>query len=466
MTLKELSDLISRGESETLEFKKTTGGMVSGLQTLCGMLNGRGGCVLFGVTPDGQPAGQGVSDSTLREISQALSHLQPSVRPHIEVIPIAPPLSVVRVHVEPGMEGPYSFRGRCYVRTGSSTREMTGEEVNRILLERLLGDERWENQGLQDWTPADLDEARIRQCFEKALSAGRMTHPGTVTPRDILRKWGLLREGKLLRASAVLFGKADILRERLPQCRLKFARFSGTDRSQIADNRLFHGNSLELLELADRLLRETLPVAGRIEPNLFERKDDPVYPPVALREALANAFCHRDYSLHGNGVAIAVYDDRLEIVSDGQLHFGLTVEMLGVPHESRPWNPLIAGVFHDIGLIEQWGRGTLRIMELSERAGLPRPLFFEQSGCLSVTFSAQKYVPPNRVANDLSEGQRKLLWVVNQARTGISLAEISQSVGEDMPVRKIKAELAYLKALKLVSINGHGRGAKWTIVSH
>jgi len=52
-------------------------------------------------------------------------------------------------------------------------------------------------------------------------------------------------------------------------------------------------------------------------------------------------------------------DDRLKIISSGELHFGLTPEMLFQPHESKPWNPLLAHVFYRLGLIETWGRGTL-----------------------------------------------------------------------------------------------------------
>ena len=130
-----------------------------------------------------------------------------------------------------------------------------------------------------------------------------------------------------------------------PQCLLRVARFRGTDKTEFLDNRQFFGNAFDLLTKAERFLRENLPVAGRVQPSLFERVDDPLYPPVALREALANAVCHRDYSLGGGAIAVGIYDDRLEISSSGTLHFGLTPAALFQPHESLPWNPLIARVF-------------------------------------------------------------------------------------------------------------------------
>ena len=73
-----------------------------------------------------------------------------------------------------------------------------------------------------------------------------------------------------------------------------------------------------------------------------------------IREALANAFVHRDYSIGGGSVGVVVYDDRLEIWPAGQLHFGLTPDILFGPHESKPWNPMIASVFYRRGIIETW----------------------------------------------------------------------------------------------------------------
>jgi ATP-dependent DNA helicase RecG len=76
-----------------------------------------------------------------------------------------------------------------------------------------------------------------------------------------------------------------------------------------------------MAEAMDFLSRH-LPTAGRIEPGVFERVDEPLFPPVALREALVNAFCQRDYAQVGGAVSIGIYDDRLEVWSDGTLPSG------------------------------------------------------------------------------------------------------------------------------------------------
>ena len=71
----------------------------------------------------------------------------------------------------------------------------------------------------------------------------------------------------------------------------------------------------------------------------------------------------------------AIYNDRLEVVSNGGLHFGITVDDLVRPHRSQPWNPDIAQAFYRRGIIETWGRGTLKIRELCAEANLPKPEF-------------------------------------------------------------------------------------------
>ena len=64
MTIKDIEVLIGKGESATLEFKKTTGQLERGMESLCAFLNGEGGSVLFGVGDDGEMKGQQVADST------------------------------------------------------------------------------------------------------------------------------------------------------------------------------------------------------------------------------------------------------------------------------------------------------------------------------------------------------------------------------------------------------------------
>jgi len=118
----------------------------------------------------------------------------------------------------------------------------------------------------------------------------------------------------------------------------------------------------------------------------LERIDELLFPTAALREALVNAFCHRDYAICGGAVNVAVFDDRVEIWSDGTLPFGIRPRDLTREHASKPRNPDITNVFYRRGLIEQWGRGTNRIVELTLKAGHPAPEFEEIAGSVVARF--------------------------------------------------------------------------------
>ena len=101
----------------------------------------------------------------------------------------------------------------------------------------------------------------------------------------------------------------------MPQFLLRVARFRGTDKMQFLDNRQFNGNAFTLLANAERFLRDSLPITARFEEDRFDQIDEPLYPQLATREALANALCHRDYSIGVGSISVAIYDDRLEITS-------------------------------------------------------------------------------------------------------------------------------------------------------
>lgn len=462
-SLDQLRAWAQAGESETLEFKRSTGEQRAAMHALTGMLNHRGGRVLFGVEADGRVAGQQVSDRTLEDLAQEIGQIEPPVFPAVERVALAPGREVLSVSVPQGPGRPYSHRGMAYSRVGNVNARMSRDEYNRMLLERLHAERRWENEPAEGWAVADLDEDEIVRTVEEAIRRGRVDDPGSRAPLDLLRGLGLVRDGVLLRAAVVLFGRAEALELRWPQCLLRVARFRGNDRTEFIDNRQFHGNVFNLLQRAERFLRDSLPVAGRVMPGLFERVDDPLYPLLALREALANAFCHRDYSIGGGSVAVAIYDDRLEVTSSGSLHFGLTPDALLAPHESLPWNPLIARVLYRRGVIEQWGRGTLKIMELLEQAGLPRPAIEDAGGCVTVRFAPARYVPPQRVAHDLSDRQRVVLALLEASRGGLALREVRAGMVGQATEWEVRGDLQLLRQLGLAEPVGHGRGAFWRL---
>ncbi len=467
MTPNEIKALVASGESETLEFKATTGARREAAMTLCAMLNQRGGHVLFGVTPEGILAGQNANDHTIEKVSAEIQRIDPPTYPEIERIRVASDLQVIAVCVRPGSLPPYQYRGISYRRVGNTTRKMSADEYNRMLFERMHNEQRWENQPARGWSVDDLDIAEIRNTIAEAVRIGRLNEPGSREPEELLRGLGLMRDGVLFRAATVLFGQAERLQCDMPQCLLRVARFRGLDRSEFLDNRQFHGNAFNLLANAERFLRDTLPIASRFESGRMQRIDEPLYPPLATREALANALCHRDYALGGGSIGLAIYDDRLEVTSIGPLHFGLTPEDLFIPHESKPWNPLIAGTFYRRGIIEEWGRGTIRLASLATDSGLPHPEIEERNDSVTVRFRRADYVP-DRVMDrgtpekdDLTAQQGAILKLLRQSEHTLALREIRSLLGQQADESRARKDLAVLRAKGLAQPTGRGRGARW-----
>ncbi len=406
MNMADIRRMVASGESERLEFKRTTGQRSEAARSVCGMLNGIGGHVLFGVTDKGAITGQQVSAKTLEDIAAELRRIDPPVFPDIEVVSIENGADVVVLSVT-GRGGVYLYDGRPYLRQGPTTIVMPRQEYERKLVERLHSNRRWENEPADgDVSISDLDERQIQDTVEEAVRLGRVESAIRRDTESILLGLELIRDGRLLNAAVALYGKSDRLKSIYPQLSIRLARFRGIDRlADFSDNRQYWGHAFSLLDRAQRFLMDHVPIAGRVTSDNWIREDRPLYPPRATREALANALCHRDYAGPGGAASIAMYDDHLEITNPGEFHYGITPEHLSSPHESRPWNPIIANVFYRAGIIERWGSGTLNILDWCDENGNPRPSWREQAGSVMVIFfPARSFVAEQSKINDKQYG--------------------------------------------------------------
>lgn len=89
-------------------------------------------------------------------------------------------------------------------------------------------------------------------------------------------------------------------------------------------------------------------------------------PDAALREALLNALCHKQYE-SGVPIQISVYEDKLYIANCGRLPDNWTADSLMSKHASRPYNTAIANVYYLAGFIESWGRGIEKSVRLARK---------------------------------------------------------------------------------------------------
>lgn len=462
MTPKDVTALAAKGESEILEFKKTTGMRGNATKTVCAFLNQRnGGTVLFGVDPDGCVVGQRIGKNTLEDLSDVFQHIEPSTYPKIDRVPVNGGLEVIVVNTREGALRPYTYKGKAYRRVGSTTRAMSAEEYNQVLIERLHNEQRWENQFAVGWSVDDLDVAEIHRTVAEAVRSNRLDGSIVGEPVDTLRGLGLLRDGMLLRAAVVLFGNAERIASEMPQCLLRVARFRGSDKTEFLDNRQFRGNAFMLLTHAERFVREMLPIMGRFEQDIFKRIDKPLYPFLAVREALANAFCHRDYSIGGGSVGVAIYDDRLEVTSSGSLHFGLTPDKLFSAHESLPWNPLIADAFFRCGIIEQWAMGVSKMVKLTSESGLPRPEIRDDGAFVTVRFRHGQRILKQIKRSEPVELRREVLKLLDGADSGLARREVVAQMSITVSDRQVRRILEELRDGGLAVPVGHGRGARW-----
>ena len=386
----DLARAIQAGESETLELKRSTALLTRAGETLCAFLNGLGGKVVIGVSDTGTILGQDVSDKTRREIAAMLDRFEPPAPIDVREVQVAghgQTLVVLSARAQDEAR-PFTFDGRPYQRVQTTTSVMPQERYEALLLERAHARRRWENQPAVDVTMDHLDHEEILRTREAGIRQRRIAASTSTDVRDVLERLGLVRDGVITQAAQILYGTRFL--PDYPQGMLKMGRFRGTTvTGDILDNRQEHLHAFAIVREAMAWLDRTLPLAARFPPGQIFREDRLPVPPDALREVLLNAVMHRDYSQPGSYVAIAVFDDRIEVRSVGALPRGVTAESLSGTHKSVLRNPLIAETFHRTGAVEVWGRGTNRVIEECQRYGIEPPVFEADGGFVVVKFRAQ-----------------------------------------------------------------------------
>lgn len=381
--LDDIKHLTTDAETDTVEFKATTGQLERGMETLCAFLNGEGGTVLFGITDNRKIVGQEVSDKTKRELAEAINRLEPTAAVQISYVPLPDSdKKVIALHVEDARYGrPYLYKNRPYQRVESVTSAMPQDVYNQLLMQRG-GKYAWEAMANPDLKISDLDEHAIMGAVRGGIRSGRL--PEATIREDlpaILEKFNLLHDGKLNNASAVLFGRDFYY---YPQCLLRLARFKGTTKDEFIDNQRITGNIYTLLDAAMAFFFKHLSLSGKIE-GLY-REEELEIPYKALRECCTNALCHRLYHRPGSSVGIAIYDDRVEIENSGTFPPDITMEKLLSGHNSEPQNLIIANVLYKSEVLESWGRGIGLMISECRRVGIPDPEFHTDGNSVWVIF--------------------------------------------------------------------------------
>ncbi len=256
----------------------------------------------------------------------------------------------------------------------------------------------------------------------------------------------------------------DISKEKLSE--LKAIRFKGVDETKpMLDFKTIGGDAITLLEKAESFIYDHIPMKAWIESGKLQRQEKWLYPPDAIREALANALAHRDYASPGK-VQVRIFDDRLEVWNPGLLPPPLTLEKLKGKHDSFPRNPLIAKAFFWIKFAEDVGSGTSKIIQWCKEWGLPEPAYEEAGASFVTVFYNPKPEESiqrgsdKRLVEGLVESQRKMLDLIKK-NPHVSKKELSSRVG--ISTTAIDKNINQLKKKGLINRVGPDKGGHWEV---
>jgi predicted HTH transcriptional regulator len=251
-----------------------------------------------------------------------------------------------------------------YVRLGSTNRKADRELIAE--LQRSASGISFDEMPMPDLSSDDLDLGVAKKHFE---GVRKLNDEELITLKLLTREQGRLvpTTGAML-----LFGKQRDFH--FPDAWIQCGRFKGKNKAYIFDHTEIHEDLPGSVESVMLFLKKHAFRGADFSD--IRRKDVWSIPLTILREALVNAIVHADYSQKGAPIRVSFFDDRIEIENPGILLPGMTIEDVkqGV---SRIRNRVIARVFRELDLIEQWGSGFRRIMKDAEELGLPQPEIME-----------------------------------------------------------------------------------------
>ncbi len=386
MNAENIRQLIARGESETLELKKSLSQLRRGVETVTAMANTRGGQVLFGVQAEGKIIGLEHPDASAQIAEAITKNTDPILYPSLETVEIGGKKIVVVAVVE-SEDKPHFAYGHGYLRVGSTTKIMS-----RAVLEMAISQRRpaeFERRPALGAAFSDLDEDKLRIYF-------RLRAPGAEDVDHLSLAELAVGQGLAVRvngdhrpsvAGLLLFGK-------LPQkindnWGITALRVHGPDITYpIIDRREITGAAEQLIERGLQFVAGHMRVAYDFPKDSIQRREIPEYPLTAVREALVNAVAHRDYQPNER-IQLRLHDDRLEIQNPGGLLPGLKLEQVLRTPTPRRRNFIIAQVLLEWKLAEQVGRGLVRIQRDMRELGAPEPRFESTSSHFIVTLPSR-----------------------------------------------------------------------------
>ncbi len=370
-TRTELLEIIANGENSGVEFKRDVLQNHELARELVAFSNLEGGTVLLGVDDDGTVVG--LTRDRLEEwvMTACRDKIRPGIIPFFETIKaVRPGADVAIVRVPRGLDVHsqwHNNRNTYYIRVGTQSREPTPQELSRLFQQR--GTFRAELRPISSSKMDDLDRRRLRDYFEHIRQQDVPDDADDAGWRTLLVNTEIMVEEGITLSGMLLFGTAP--NRFLPQAGIDAAAFPGVEKDYAMLERatlrgpmtpLMDGNGAVLeAGLVDRALafvRRNTPVAAKLDSG-GRRVERSAYPAEAIREAVVNALIHRDYLLANTDIEMAIYRDRLELISPGKLPNGITPERMRAGARTAR-NPLLKDVMRDYSYLEHMGLGVPR----------------------------------------------------------------------------------------------------------
>lgn len=423
-------------ETQILEFKETWRDEY--LKTIAAFANTEGGRLIVGINNNGKIVGVNNSKKLLEDLpNKIINMLGITASVKIEE-PEDKPIIVVDVSKSVHL---VSYQSRFYIRSGSTTQEIRGFELQNLILRanNISWDEFCDDRASFD----DIDERVVRFFVNRAIAYNRLPSDAELSDtKSLFNNLELTdKEGRLKRTAILLFGKQPT--RFVSSATFKIGLFKGSDSTDLVFQDLIDGNLLQMPDrvmdlLKSKYLRSIISYKGLQRVEMLE------IPETALREAILNAVIHRDFS-STTSIAFRVFDKTITIWNYGQIEAPMTIEQLCIPHDSYPRNPLIAKMFFRAGYIEAWGRGTITIIKEMINNGLSEPQFKNVSGGLEVTFSRKvpsaekdvEFLPNSRQEKALtyileySQITRKQYEVLNNCSKRTSIRDLNELLTHD-----------------------------------
>ncbi len=392
--------IVNQPEGKTLEFKRDLSSPRNFLKTLVAFANTAGGRLIIGISDDRQVIGvENPLDEEERLSNLIADSIAPRLVPNMEMMTQeGKTLLIVEVYLS-GRRPHYLKAagpdGGVYVRLGSSNRQADRELINE--LRRSVEGVAFDEMAMADLSVDDLNLEAARTLFK----GQRVLDEQELLTLKLLRK----EQGRFVptKGAMLLFGKDRIFH--FPDAWIQCGRFIGMDKADIFDHIEFHDPLPQALDSIMLFLKKHAMRGADF--SEIRRKDIWSIPLGILREVIINALVHSDYSQRGAPIRVAFFDDRIEVENPGILLPGMTIEDMkqGV---SKIRNPVIARVFRELDLIEQWGSGVERIFKEAAEQKLPEPQIIEIGMRVRFIVSlAEALVLPRKKYGAQSEAQSR-----------------------------------------------------------